>query len=321
MRHHRRLAPILTAVVALSVAVAGAATGHAATTRDRGVAAARQPAATVDWQAVGAALGRAGQLMPGDVYRVGLPRTDLTVAVRGVPLQPTFALGSYAAFKQLDTGPEAMVMGDLVLLDAEVPAVMDGLVAGGFDITALHNHLNEMTPHVMYLHYLGHGDPVVLASDLHAALAASGTPFAAAPAGAKGGPALDAAPLNAILGRNGLVNDAGVYQLSVPRAETVTEMGVPLLPAMGVATVVNMEPLGDGTAAVTGDFVLTAGEVNPVARTLRAGGIDVTALHNHALGDEPRLFYMHFWATGDAADLARGLRAALDLTNSARPAP
>src|SRR5829696_1333107 len=147
MRHHPRLAPMLAAVAALGVALAGAATGHAATTRDRGVAAARQPAATVDWQAVGAALGRAGQLMPGDVYRVGLPRTDLTVAVRGVPLRPTFALGSYAAFRQLGVGPDAMVMGDLVLLDAEVPAVMDGLVAGGFDITALHNHLNEMTPH------------------------------------------------------------------------------------------------------------------------------------------------------------------------------
>src|SRR5829696_268004 len=130
MRHHRRLALILTAVVALSVAVAGATTGHAATTHDRGAPAARQPTAAIDWEAVGAALGKAGQLMAGDVYRVGLPRTDLTVAVRGVPLQPTFALGSYAAFKQVGAGPDAMVMGDLVLLDAEVPPVMDGLVAG-----------------------------------------------------------------------------------------------------------------------------------------------------------------------------------------------
>lgn len=304
----------LLAVVAIAGRVATRASQPAHAHR------AVQSGTTIDWDAVGQALGKSGQLMPGEVYRVGLPRTDLTVAVQGVPLQPTFALGSYAAFTQMDTGPDAMVMGDLVLLDEEVPGVMAGLFAGGLSITALHNHLNQVTPHVMYLHYTGMGDPVQLAAALRTALSASGTPFGDTPAsGSPPGPALDAAQLNAVLGRMGSVNAAGVYQVSVPRAEPITDQGMELLPAMGVATAINIEPTGAGTAAITGDFVLTAGEVNPVAQTLGANGIDVTALHNHALGDDPRLFYMHFWATGDPAALARGLRAALDRTNSRQP--
>ena len=105
-------------------------------------------------------------------------------------------------------------------------------------------------------------------------------------------------------------------QVAVPRAESITEMGQPLLPAMGVTTVLNFQSLADGKAAITGDFVLIDREVNPVARALRQGGIDVTAIHNHGLMDTPRLFYMHFWATDDAATLARTLKAALDQTNS-----
>jgi hypothetical protein len=272
-------------------------------------------AADPDWKAVEQALGKPGQLQPGDVFRIGMPRTDLSVTVKGVPVKPGFALGSYAAFKQ--DGDHAMVMGDLVLLDEEVPAVMSGLFAGGLTVTAVHNHLNEMSPHVMYMHYEGHGDAVQLAKALRQALAASRTPFgpSAAPSAAAS-PVLDTKQIEQALGRTGRDIGGGVFQVTVPRAETITGMGVPLLPAMGVTTVLNFQATGDGRVAITGDFVLIDNEVNAVAWVLRHYDIDVTALHNHGLSDTPRLFYMHFWAADDALKLARALREALDRTNS-----
>jgi len=272
-------------------------------------------AADPDWKAVEQALGKSGQLQAGDVFRIGMPRTDLSVTVKGVPVKAGFALGSYAAFKQI--GDQAMVMGDLVLLDQEVPAVMAGLFRGGLEVTAVHNHLNEMSPHVMYMHYGGHGDAVQLAKALRQALSASSTPLGSSsgPAATPTGPTLDAKQIEQALGRTGR-DIGGVFQVSVSTEEAITEMGHPLLPAMGVTTVINFQPTADGKAAITGDFVLIDKEVNAVARALQQNGIDVTALHNHALMDTPRLFYMHFWAPDDAAKLARGLKAALDLTNS-----
>jgi len=273
-------------------------------------------AADPDWKAVEQALGKSGQIQPGDVFRIGMPRTDLTVTVQGIPVKAGFALGSYAAFKQ--AGDQAMVMGDLVLLDQEVPAVMSGLLSRGLDVTAVHNHLNEMSPHVMYMHYEGHGDALQLAKALRQALSASGTPLggagAASPVAA--GPGLDTKQIEQVLGRSGREIGGGVFQITVPRAEAITAMGWPLLPAMGVTTVMNFQPTADGKAAITGDFVLVDKEVNPVARALRRHGIDVTALHNHGLSDMPRLFYMHFWANDDPVKLAQGLKAALELTNS-----
>ena len=273
-------------------------------------------AADPDWKAVEQALGKSGGMQPGDVFRIGMPRTDLAVTVKGVPVKAGFALGSYAAFKQV--GDQSMVMGDLVLLDQEVPAVMSGLFSAGLEVTAVHNHLNEMSPHVMYMHYEGHGDAVQMAKALRQALSASGTPLGGTPAApaTSTGPALDTKQIEQALGRPGRDIGGGVFQVTVPRTEAITEMGMPLLPAMGVTTVMNFQPLAAGQAAITGDFVLVDKEVNAVARTLRQHGIDVTALHNHGLMDTPRLFYMHFWATDDAAKLAQGLKAALDQTNS-----
>lgn len=281
-------------------------------------AAGLAQAADPDWKAVEQALGRSGQLQPGDVFRVGMPRTDLAVTVKGVPVKAAFALGSYAAFKQV--GVDAMVMGDLVLLDQEVPAVMSGLFRGGLDVTAVHNHLNEMSPHVMYMHYTGHGDAVQLARALRQALSASGTPLGGgvAAAAAPVGPGLDTKAIEQALGRSGRDIGGGVFQVTVPRTEAITEMGMPLLPAMGVTTVMNFQSTSESKTAITGDFVLVDKEVNPIARALRQHGIDVTAIHNHGLQDSPRLFYMHFWANDDAGMLARGLKAALDLTNSAK---
>jgi len=228
-----------------------------------------------EWKAVEEALGRKGAVQPGDVYRVGLPRTDLKVKVQGVDVKAGFALGSYAAFRK--TSKDAMVMGDLVLLDEEVPKVMSELLAQGLSVTALHNHLNEMSPHVMYMHYSGRGDVVKLAKSIRTALGASGTPFGEpAASGSAAGPAIDQAQVEAALGRSGRIIN-GILQVGVPRAERITDGGMELLPAMGVATAINFQPTGNGKAAITGDFVLIAGEVNPVARTLRAHGIEVTA--------------------------------------------
>ena len=277
----------------------------------------RAAAAAPDWKAVEQALGKSGQLQDGDVFRIGMPRTDLSVTVKGVPVKAGFALGSYAAFKQL--GDHAMVMGDLVLLDQEVPGVMSGLFTGGLDVTAVHNHLNDVSPHVLYMHYEGHGDALQLAKALRQALSASATPLGV-PASPAAAPAssLDTKEIERSLGRSGREAGAGVYQVTVPRAETITENGVPLLPAMGVVTVLNFQAVADGKAAITGDFVLVDKEVNAVARTLRQHGIDVTAIHNHGLFDTPRLFYMHFWAVDAPAKLAEGLKAAVDQTNSRR---
>jgi hypothetical protein len=209
-----------------------------------------------------------------------------------------------------------MVMGDLVLLDQEVPVVMARLFDGGLEVTAVHNHLNEMSPHVMYMHYAGHGDAVRLAKALRQALSASGTLGASAASTPATGPGLDLRQIETALGRAGRDIGGGVLQVAVPRVETITEMGYPLLPAMGVTTVMNFQPIAPGQVAVTGDFVLIDREVNPVAQSLLENGIDVTAIHNHGLRDTPRLFYMHFWATGDPEKLDRGLKIALDKTNS-----
>ncbi len=275
-----------------------------------------QQQSEADWKPVEGALGKSGQLQAGGVFRVAMPRTDLNVKVQGVDVKAGFALGSYAAFKRM--GKDAMVMGDLVLLDEEVQGVMAKLLAKGIAVTALHNHLNEISPHVMYMHYGGRGDAVQLATSIREALSASATPLGQSAAGGAPpsvGPAIDQKQVEAALGRTGRVNN-GILQVGVARAERITENGMELLPAMGVNTALNFQPTGDGEAAITGDFVLIGREVNPVAKALREHGIEVTALHNHALGDNPRLFYMHFWANDDAVKLARGLKAALDLTNS-----
>jgi hypothetical protein len=272
--------------------------------------------AASDWTAVGKALGKAGSVQAGGVYKVGLPRSDLKVTLDGVALKPTLALGSWVAFH--DVGDQAMVMGDLVLTHAEVNPVISALEESGIEITALHNHLLRSSPATMYMHIDGHGDAVKLATALHRALARTKTPLVAAPppAAPTAPLALDMAKLDQTVGAKGAVN-GGVYQFSIPRGDAPSAGGMPIPPAMGSAIAINFQPTGGGKAAITGDFVLIASEVNPVIRALRAGGVEVTAIHNHMLDDEPRLFFMHFWANADARELAATLRAALDQVKTA----
>ena len=272
-------------------------------------------AGNIDWTSVDQALGRKGSDQPGGIHKYGLPRSDLTVSVDGVPIKPALALGSWVAFQP--TGNGAMVMGDLVLTDAEISPVMQRLIEDGVEITAIHNHLLRTSTPIYYIHVSGHGDPVKLAATLHAALALSKTPLTQAVAAPATALELDTPAIEKILGYKGSAN-SGVYQFSVPRAEIITEGGMAVPPAMGTATAINFEPTAGGKAAVTGDFVLLGAEVNPVLKTLRQHGIEVTALHSHMIDDSPHLFFMHFWANDDALKLAQGLRAALDLINVKR---
>jgi hypothetical protein len=269
-----------------------------------------------DWSAVERALGRKGTINPGDVMKFSFPRSDLSVTLAGVQLKPAVALGSWVAFKRIGGGV-TMVMGDLVLTQGEVGPVMQRLQDLGVEPTAVHNHLLMESPRVMYMHIAAHGDEAKIAQAIHDALALSKTPLVAPGAQVAIGIDLDTAAITRELGVAGKVNGA-VYQISVPRRETITESGHEVPPSMGVATAINLQPTGAGKAAVTGDFVLLAGEVNPVIRALRSNGIAVTAVHSHMIDEEPRLFFMHFWANDDVTRLSRGLRAALDQTASRR---
>jgi hypothetical protein len=268
-------------------------------------------------QQISQALGKAGS-GTGDVYRVGLPRTDIKATLDGVELKPGFALGGWLAFEKM--GSKAIVMGDLVLTEDEVNPVMAKLLAGGLQVTALHNHLLRNRPFTMYMHVLGQGDPVKLATALHDALAMSKTPMAsAAPTTGAAPPAidLDTAALDRTLGAKG-ANNGGIYQYGIPRAEPVKHADMAVPNAMGLANAINFEPTGSGKAAITGDFVLIDNEVAPVMKALRDNGIEVTALHNHMVGEQPRLYFMHFWAHDDALKLAVGLKAALGHINVTR---
>ena len=266
----------------------------------------------IDWKKVDEAAGRTAAVT-ADVHRYGFPRTDLQVTVDGVTIRPAFALGGWAAFKPAHGG--AMVMGDLVLLDTEIAPVMTKLIENGIEITAVHNHVLRGSPATYYMHIGGHGDPVKMAAAIRTALAESKTPLAAPAAGTPPQIDLDTTQVDQIIGAKGQ-NNGGVYAIGVPRRDLVTESGMQIAPAgpMGLATAINFQPTGGGKAAITGDFVLIAEEVNPVIKALRANGIEVTAVHSHMLNEQPRLFFMHFWANDDALNLAKGLRAALDKT-------
>ena len=254
------------------------------------------------------ALGRSGQ-KTGEVYKVSFPRSDLHVSVHGVAIKPGFALGSWAAF--LGADDKAMVMGDLVLLEAEVNPVVAKLRSSSFEISAIHNHLMEESPRVLYVHYMGHGPAAQLATSLRAALSVSKTPLEKPAAAAE-----EAAPpawVKAVedgVGRKGSFK-GGVLSYGVPRSDAITMGGMAIAPAAGVAQAVNFQAADSGKVATTGDFVLTADEVNPVISELQAHQIAVTALHSHMLSEQPRLFFMHFWSVGNPDTVGAGIKGAL----------
>jgi hypothetical protein len=254
------------------------------------------------------------------VHKYGLPRTNLHVTLDGVAIKPALALGGWLAFKPMGEG--AMVMGDLVMAEDEINPVMAKLLANGITVTAVHNHLLRAQPATFYMHVAGQGDPVQLATALHEALGASKTPFGPAPAAAAPTATptpleVDTEKLDQAVGYEGTVN-GGVYQFTIPRADVIRDEGISVPPAMGTAIAINFQPTGGGKAAITGDFILLGAELNPVLKALRENGIEVTAVHNHMLDEQPRTFFVHFWANDDAGKLAQGLRAALDKVHVAK---
>jgi hypothetical protein len=272
-------------------------------------------AADIDWSKVDTALDKTATVQ-GEVHRYGIPRSDLKVTLDGVEIKPALALGGWVAFEPAPDG--TMAMGDLVLTEAEVTPVMTKLLQSEIEITALHNHLMRATPATFYMHIRGHGDPVKLASAIHEALTESKTPFepTAAPS-QQANIDLDTGKLDQVLGAKGKVN-GGVYQFSIPRRDAVTENGMPAPAPMGTGTAINFQPTGGGKAAIAGDFVVTAEELNPMIAALRENGIEVFAIHNHMLQEQPRLFFVHFWVNDDALKLANGLQAALSKMAVAR---
>jgi hypothetical protein len=272
-------------------------------------------AAETDWKKVDLIFGRPAAVS-GTVHRYGLPRTDLKVSLDGVQIKPGFALGGWVAFEPM--GDSTMMMGDLVLTEAEIAPVMTKILAAGLQVTAVHNHLLRASPPTFYMHVAGVGEPEQIARMTRAALEESGTPLAmaapATPAATDLG--VDTAKIDEAIGFKGR-NNNGVYQFGLPRSDSIKQDGMAIPAAMGTAIAINFQPTGDGKAAITGDFVALAGEVNPLIKALRDNGIEVTAIHNHMLDDEPRAFFIHFWANDDAVKLAKGLRAGLDAVHVA----
>jgi hypothetical protein len=265
---------------------------------------------SADWDAVGQAIGKEGKLMKGDVYRIDLPRSDLQVTSQGVQIKPALSLGSYLAFKDMGDG-NSMVMGDLVLTEDEYNKVISALQDGGISQTAVHKHLLDESPAIWWTHIQGTGDPVTMAKTIRSALDLTGTPFTESGSSGSEDTGLDTSQLDQIIGHTG-TTQGGVYKYSIGRADSVTEDGMELPPAMGVSTAFNFQPTGGGNAAINGDFAMTQDEVQPVIQALRDNNIQVVSLHNHMLNEQPRIFFMHFWANDDATKLAKGLRAALD---------
>ena len=270
--------------------------------------------AQVDWPEVGEILARPVSGQAGEVHRFGFPRTDLEVVLDGTNVMPGLALGTWLAFHPTDDD-QVMVMGDLVLLEEEVNPVMKRLAEGGVEVTAIHNHLLRAQPFPMYMHVEAHGDPIELAKTFRDAIALSETPMNSPTANsAEQGLDFNSEIIAQVLEHEGSA-DGGVYKVSIPRAAPISEDGMALPAGMGAEIAINFQSAGGDEAATTGDFVLTADEVNPVLRALRDNDIEVTALHNHMLEEEPRLFFMHFWGVGAPEALARGLKSALDLVD------
>lgn len=269
-----------------------------------------------EWDAVEKIFGKKGTVT-GNVFKISFPRTDLNVSVGDVHIMPGLALTSWTAIMKMDDAGmkmqnKYMMMGDLVLQDNEVAAAVKQIVASGLEVTAIHNHLVNETPAIKYIHYYGEGVAAQLAEKIKSVFEVTGTPLT--PATAQSTIAVDWSKVTAIMGNTGKQNGM-LLQYGFPRNEKTTDHGMEMPPAMGMATAINFQMSGDKVAA-TGDFVLLASEVNDVVKALTENNITVTAIHNHMLFDEPRLFMLHFWATGNPEDVAKGLKAALLKTNS-----
>lgn len=267
----------------------------------------------LDAEAIGKAAGTKATTTKDGVVRIASPRTDVKVQVDGMPLKPFAGLGSWAAFSATEHG--AMVMGDTVVFQDEVSPAMDAAFAHGLEVTALHNHFFFDEPKVYFMHIGGRGEPEKLAAGVKAVWDAikkvrTDNPQPATRFGGKV-PAegtVTVAPIEKALGTKG-ESQAGIVKVTIAREGKMHGMKVG--GSMGLTTWAAFSG-SDEYAAVDGDFIMTADEVQPVLRALRKAGIHVVALHNHMTGEQPAFFFTHFWGKGSAEELAKGLRTALD---------
>jgi hypothetical protein len=272
----------------------------------------------LDVEKIARAAGSKTTAAPGGVVRIGWPRTDVKVAVDGMPLHPFAGLGSWAAFTAAPHG--AMVMGDTVVFEDEVTPAMDAAFAHGLEVTGLHNHFFHDEPKVYFMHIGGAGDPETLAAGVKAVWdaikqvrAVHPQPAARFPGPTPQAGTVGAAAIEQALGHKS-ETQGGVVKVTIGREGTMH--GVKVGGSMGLTTWAAFSG-GDELAAVDGDFIMAAAEVQPVLRALRKAGIHVVALHNHMVGEQPAFYFTHFWGKGPAADLARGVKAALDAQSQA----
>jgi hypothetical protein len=276
-------------------------------------AAPHTHAAALDTARIEQLTGAKGKLdRVAGVFKVSVPRTDLSLTIGGVKLTPPSGLTSWAAFEP--AGSDAMVMGDMVLAEDQVNPVMSTALDSGLEVTALHNHFLGESPRVMFMHIGGMGSTDHLAEavgKVFARLKEPGTPLPHAdidPAQTQ----LDTDKLGSILGHHGDLS-GGVYKVTVGR--TARMHGHPIGNTMGVNTWAAFSGTNE-QAVVDGDFAMTEAELQPVLKSLRHADIDIVAIHQHMTGEEPRIMFLHYWGIGRAEDLARGLKAALDKTQA-----
>jgi len=283
------------------------------------LAPAAPEAAKLDEGKIATASGAKATTTKDGVVRIGWPRTDVKVAVDGMPLKPFAGLGSWAAFTATKHG--AMVMGDTVVFEDEVSPAMDAAFEQGLEVTGLHNHFFYDRPKVFFMHIGGSGDPEKLAAGVKAVWDAIKKVRADRPEPADRFPGkvpdagtVTAGPVEKVLGHKG-ESQQGVVKVTIGREGTMH--GVKVGGSMGLTTWAAFSG-SDEYAAVDGDFIMTAAEVQPVLRALRKAGIHVVALHNHMVGEQPAFYFTHYWGKGKAEELATGLKPALDAQAKAR---
>lgn len=248
-------------------------------------------------------------------YKFTFPRQDFNVMLEGIKIDPRFAFTTWFAFMPQDSaGSSGMLMGDIVLLESEFKNVLKKLDEKGLDIAAIHNHLLGEKPKIMYLHIMSMGEPMNLFNSLKEVLSVTATPLKSNYADTSQN--MEWGKTEEILGYNGK-KEGSILKLSIPRNERIKDAGMEIPENFGVNSVINFQKVGD-KAAVTGDFVLIPSEVNTVQKMLTKGNIIVTALHSHMLFEQPRLFFMHFWAVDDPEKLALVLNDVLRSTNHVR---
>ncbi len=284
-----------------------------------GIGGADAQSSDKGWEDVERALGGTkGMLEDDGVFKVDLPRTDIHATIFGIPVKPDFALDGEVTFKR--TGQGTVMKFEVALLDREVNPVLKAWFAQNLKpeteiFTALHNHYLEDSPPIKFVHGFAVGDEVRLARALYKTLSEnSGTPFGHGDE-PPGNPGFDVKKVEEIIGGEGQLTN-GVLTVSVPRKETIRQRGIALPPAMQFESMFNFQSIGGGQVATIAEFVVTKDEADPVCRELLRRGLLVTALHNHELDVQPDLYYVHSWGTGSPYDLARAIRAALNLTNS-----